>query len=144
MSLLTDTLRKEMAEVEAVRHKADSARRADQTKRLTDKLMKDLVELEPKMAPNGDIHISDGNNFYCRILVDSTGYRLARYKDTDASGAASTFTPDHEDRERLIRCIIDHLPHDVVRRLTMRIEPRSPLHVIADMLTSRWYKLKSL
>ncbi len=144
MSLLTDTLRKEMAEVEAVRHKADSARRADQTKRLTDKLMKDLVELEPKMAPNGDIHISDGDNFYCRILVDSTGYRLARYKDTDASGAASTFTPDHEDRERLIRCIIDHLPHDMVQRLSMKIKPRSPLQIIADKLIDSWHKLKSL
>ncbi|OOZ40351.1 hypothetical protein [Solemya elarraichensis gill symbiont] len=144
MSLLIDTIRKEQAEVETVRHKAESARRAAHARRLTEELMKDLAELEPKLAPNGDIHISDGDNFYCRILVDSTGYRIARYEDTDDSGAASTFTPDHEDKERLIRSVIDHLPHDVVQRLSMKIEPRSPLQVIADMFVDSWYKLKSL
>ncbi|OOZ75457.1 hypothetical protein BOW50_11560 [Solemya velum gill symbiont] len=144
MSLLIDTLRKEKAELEAVRHRARSTRRAARTRHLTEKLMKDLAELEPKLAPDGDIHICDGENFYCRILVDASGYRLARYEDTDASGAASTFTSDHEDRERLIRCVIDHLPHDMVQRLSMRIEPRTPLQVFADKLIDSWHKLKSL
>lgn len=140
MSLLTDTIKKEKANV--AWPEAKRIRHAAKAKQLTKKLMADLVELEPKLAPNGDIHISDSNNFYCRILVDSSGYRIAHYEDTDASGASPTFLPNKKDKERLIHSIIIHLPQEMVQKLSMKAETKPLRQTIADLMHKGWGKLK--